>query len=252
MASNSGPAATCLHGGPPPRDIMPFIMANMQSTEIILRATNAIKLRIAAGDEDSDMTDVAVAEMRVMFDFWSAPARAVLIQPDSYRMAFSCAVDAAIDGEFDIARVYMRNGAFLRQWVQSGQEQFMADWADEEALEGSHGRQAEMRKCLWKTRTDRGLVLYLAKQCPCTCLKHYGVEQKACAQVKTGKCWGCGVQKPATELKRCLQCKKAEYCSKDCQRADWKGHKKVCVPCVTAAGAAAPTAAAHHTKRVLQ
>ena len=27
---------------------------------------------------------------------------------------------------------------------------------------------------------------------------------------------------------RCSQCKQANYCSKECQRADWKKHKKQC------------------------
>lgn len=30
-------------------------------------------------------------------------------------------------------------------------------------------------------------------------------------------------------MKRCMQCKDAAYCSKDCQRLDWKHHKKYCV-----------------------
>ena len=30
------------------------------------------------------------------------------------------------------------------------------------------------------------------------------------------------------ELHKCGQCQVAKYCSKDCQRADWKEHKKYC------------------------
>lgn len=45
------------------------------------------------------------------------------------------------------------------------------------------------------------------------------------------KCLNCG--KTARDigklLSKCSRCKKVSYCSKDCQRADWKGHKNFCI-----------------------
>lgn len=53
------------------------------------------------------------------------------------------------------------------------------------------------------------------------------------------KCTICG--KTSSEngniLKRCVKCKTENYCSRDCQKADWKIHKKVCAQ--KAAGSAA-------------
>lgn len=43
---------------------------------------------------------------------------------------------------------------------------------------------------------------------------------------KVGVCSACG--KLMASPKKCGQCLSAFYCSKDCQRADWKAHKVVC------------------------
>ncbi|KAI0973731.1 putative MYND domain protein [Xylaria arbuscula] len=41
-----------------------------------------------------------------------------------------------------------------------------------------------------------------------------------------GTCNSC--KKDSAELKRCSKCHTTLYCSQDCQKADWKMHKKVC------------------------
>ncbi len=50
------------------------------------------------------------------------------------------------------------------------------------------------------------------------------------------KCWACAkVEDPsqgAWKLLVCKRCRTAHYCSKECQHADWKEHKAVCVPYV--------------------
>ncbi|GAQ90657.1 hypothetical protein KFL_006680060 [Klebsormidium nitens] len=42
-------------------------------------------------------------------------------------------------------------------------------------------------------------------------------------------CDQCGALKSPGELKRCSRCKSARYCSAQCQRADWKEHRKTCL-----------------------
>lgn len=45
-------------------------------------------------------------------------------------------------------------------------------------------------------------------------------------------CFRCGKKQQIgmAPLQRCSRCKVAKYCSVDCQRADWRIHKQVCLP----------------------
>ncbi|KAI9821443.1 MAG: hypothetical protein M1826_000679 [Phylliscum demangeonii] len=58
---------------------------------------------------------------------------------------------------------------------------------------------------------------------------------RSCAQCGQGESDGSG------KLKRCAKCHTTAYCSRPCQKADWKTHKKTC-----AAQPAAATATASH------
>jgi mitochondrial splicing suppressor protein 51 len=56
--------------------------------------------------------------------------------------------------------------------------------------------------------------------------------------IPSTQCASCGkAEAPGISLKRCAKCQITKYCSRDCQKAHWKQHKKVCVQ-YTAAGAA--------------
>ena len=83
------------------------------------------------------------------------------------------------------------------------------------------------RRCLRKTRTDRGCALYVAKRISCKCLEKIQIAQKG--DPKTGRCCHCFVELPREKIKKCKACKLVEYCSRECQVKDWKnGHKKAC------------------------
>ena len=44
-----------------------------------------------------------------------------------------------------------------------------------------------------------------------------------------GACWKCLAAGRGVRLSCCSKCKEAHYCSRDCQVAHWKSHKRVCV-----------------------
>ncbi|KAK6537119.1 hypothetical protein TWF694_011318 [Orbilia ellipsospora] len=50
-------------------------------------------------------------------------------------------------------------------------------------------------------------------------------------EIREGTCGGCGTSKRADgdeTLMKCARCKGIEYCSKECQKGDWKRHKADC------------------------
>lgn len=62
------------------------------------------------------------------------------------------------------------------------------------------------------------------------CVRHFTTMRKRCPihrKIKYHKiCVNCGTK--SENMKKCSQCKSARYCSSECQRADWKKHKKIC------------------------
>ena len=51
--------------------------------------------------------------------------------------------------------------------------------------------------------------------------------QQAKAASATAGCGKCG--KGGQALRKCARCHKAAYCSRECQRLDWKIHKRTCL-----------------------
>lgn len=58
-----------------------------------------------------------------------------------------------------------------------------------------------------------------------------GVLERGKSARKEGVCENCGRVKREERgavFKSCSRCKKVKYCSQECQKVDWRGHKKVC------------------------
>ena len=78
---------------------------------------------------------------------------------------------------------------------------------------------------------DHTLVSYYRKRIPCACLDQRYKEVKSVK--KMGRCFNpsCSHHKRRVERSKmfsCTRCGAANYCSVECQRADWKTHKQLC------------------------
>eukprot|EP00986_Skeletonema_menzelii_P009043 scaffold4012_cov127-Skeletonema_menzelii.AAC.5 len=78
---------------------------------------------------------------------------------------------------------------------------------------------------------EHTLVKYLRKNIPCSCLDEKYKEVKAVT--KMGFCWNETCSLPNRMAKRstmlcCDRCRKVNYCSRECQKAAWPGHKQKC------------------------
>ncbi len=79
---------------------------------------------------------------------------------------------------------------------------------------------------------EHTLVKHLRKSIPCSCLDERYKEVKSIT--KTGIC--CNLQCPLPDRFRverskmlsCARCRKANYCSRACQKVDWQQHKEFC------------------------
>jgi hypothetical protein len=78
---------------------------------------------------------------------------------------------------------------------------------------------------------EHTLVQFFRKQIPCSCLDEKYLEVKSVP--KTGYC--CSSQCPLPDrmavrkkMVYCAECRVVNYCSRECQVADWQHHKKEC------------------------
>mmetsp|Transcript_36477 Transcript_36477/g.59523 ORF Transcript_36477/g.59523 Transcript_36477/m.59523 type:complete len:265 (+) Transcript_36477:219-1013(+) len=73
---------------------------------------------------------------------------------------------------------------------------------------------------------ERETVRFFSKRINCSCLRKKCRQLKS--QPKLSVCYGCKQKKERKELMLCTRCKFRQYCSKECQQADWLGHRTCC------------------------
>jgi hypothetical protein len=154
--------------------------------------------------------------------FWLEPQHARLIDAKVVRFCFAFTTSIALMEYTVYSRRLAVLGIYLATWFKLGKDAFL------NALAGAPvDTILDFHESMRKIGTDRGLVLFLSKQIPCSCLEED--KNNAKHAPKTGRCTYCNSEGPKLELKKCSQCKLAQYCSKECQVVDWRaGHKKDC------------------------
>ena len=118
------------------------------------------------------------------------------------------------------ARAIAAITCFFEQWISiSSNSQSQCDWYFAKIHELYHA-------------DEHTLVSYFRNRIPCCCLddKHKGVRPI----IKMGICCNPQCSLPDRKLEReamesCEQCRLAHYCSRHCQKKDWKRHKGACL-----------------------
>ena len=75
--------------------------------------------------------------------------------------------------------------------------------------------------------TNHDLLKFYRKRITCSCLKKMHLEMRKTLP-KLGMCYHCEEEKERSLLMVCSRCKIGQYCSRECQIADWPYHKCAC------------------------
>ena len=73
---------------------------------------------------------------------------------------------------------------------------------------------------------DRGIILCLARENYCDCMKQKKEEAKE--MVKHLRCDGCKKIFPREQMRDCIGCKNFSFHSKECYKKHWREHKIIC------------------------
>jgi hypothetical protein len=160
--SDIGPAAECSHGGPGVRK---------DTTGLFLPAMTGFLgsylLLLFSELPDAQFSD---AFLDMFLKAWSCPEMASTVSCDSHQVAFSCAVDATLDSEFVVARCFLRTGFLVRMLSNLGGEAMRSSMTVSASDAAPSSELRTFIRCMYDTRTDRGIALYLAQEVPCGCM----------------------------------------------------------------------------------
>ena len=92
---------------------------------------------------------------------------------------------------------------------------------------GSRIAVLKMRNLRRTSSSMRDALKFYFKRTSCSCLKVKHFEARK-AITKAGICFGCNEEHERALLSVCSRCMVTQYCSRECQVADWPRHEEDC------------------------
>jgi hypothetical protein len=145
---------------------------------------------------------------------WNDPAKLELVK--SY--VFNTATAFVLDGDVDSAREDAAFASFLQEYISVELRKTKATCDEGKAFE-------------LYCADENTLVKYLRKNIPCSCLDEKYKQVKTITKMGVCRNPQCSLPDMTVERKKmlyCTRCRKVNYCSPECQEADWPQHKKRC------------------------
>lgn len=163
---------------------------------------------------------------------WMSEQNFLMLDMSAVRFCYSEATDALLRGSKNSRDAVFRASmdecalSFLR--IADGLKGMLGNDEEEEKDDPKSYRKSIRNS--QKTNSHQGLVLALAKRIPCNCLAAEQSEAKEEPNPMTlcRTCQKPDIECPNNKLMKCGKCKAAKYCSKECQKEDWKNHKWAC------------------------
>ena len=146
----------------------------------------------------------------LILNIFAAYGAEVLLDPDSYVAAWRSTVPSGLAGAILMIENYDPAKSLDATFIRLLQ-------TDSRAMKNIDAVQG----------CERTLTRFFRKRISCNCLDEKYASVKS-SLPKTGICASCQQRKERKTLMICCGCKAQQYCSSQCQRADWPKHKDIC------------------------
>ncbi|KAH7067377.1 hypothetical protein BKA63DRAFT_116932 [Paraphoma chrysanthemicola] len=186
--------------------ILPFFISNPDNSDHLLNLTRYLAETLRVPVDGTDITGSSALYWSISTKPYALPPFAQILfdagSSVNQRNRFGATTGGEI-GQVDFAADMQRNVDMLRWYLEHGGD---VDGKDNDGM------------------NVRMLVDMMRKRVP----GMYGVLENGKGERGEGVCGNCGRREGERKLALCKRCKGVRYCSVECQKVDWRGHKKGC------------------------